>query len=156
MTTLSFADQVGDWARESEARLLAVFRMSVQKLASEMTRTRLEGGRLPILTGNLRRSFLASTTAMPPTASGDKKFESSQNYGLVIASAQLGGKVYLGFQAAYARRQNYGFVGTDRIGRTYNVAGVFFVEYVASLWPQIVSEVEAQLQGRVAAAQAGA
>lgn len=29
---------------------------------------------------------------------------------------------------AYAMRQNYGFVGTDRLGRTYNQPGFFFME----------------------------
>lgn len=152
MAVLTFADQIDDWVAETEARMLAVFRASSQRVAKEMTTTRLEGGRLPILTGNLRRSFLASTTSLPATASGDKLFESAQNYGLVIASVQLGGKVYMGFQANYARRQNYGFTGVDSRGRSYNVPGNFFIEYVASLWPQIVAEVAAQIQSRVAGA----
>jgi len=156
MINLDFHGQVLEWVLETEARMLAVFRMSSQEVIREMSTTRLEGGRLPILTGNLRRSLLVSTAAMPPRASGDVRFESSQDYGLVIASAQLGDKIFAGFQAAYAHRQEYGFVGVDSMGRHYNVSGKHFVGSAALRWPQIVAEQAAKLQGAAMARGGGA
>src|SRR5690606_38783087 len=142
---LDFHSQISEWARETEARMLAVFKMSAQEVIKEMSTTRLQGGRLPILTGNLRRSLLASTAMPPTTASGDKTFDTEQDYGLVIASAELGSKIYAGFQAAYAYRQEYGFVGEDSLGRYYNVSGKYFVNSAVLRWTQIVEEQVAKL-----------
>jgi hypothetical protein len=56
----------------------------------------------------------------------------------------MGKPVYLGVQAIYAPRQNYGFVGTDSLGRTYNQSGAFFVEGAGAKWEQFVKEAEAE------------
>src|SRR5690554_7633666 len=66
----SFSETVGAWASATERRLSAVHKRAIEKLAMEMTRTRAEGGNVPVDTGNLYRSLLASTTAMPKTAEG--------------------------------------------------------------------------------------
>jgi hypothetical protein len=39
----------------------------------------------------------------------------------------------------YARRLNYGFTGTDSLGRQYNQRGYFFVDLAAQRWQQIVT-----------------
>jgi len=141
-----FADNVGDWAKESEARLTACFRRAVELLADEMTTTRSKGGKLPHRTGNLMRSLLASTTAMPRT--GDGPFV-GQDIGLVAAGLDLGDTIYIGYQAAYARRLNYGFVGDDSLGRTYNQEGAHFVEYAASMWPILVQLAAEEVRNKV-------
>lgn len=69
-----------------------------------------------------------------------------------MLARRLGQVVYLGFQAAYARRLNHGFVGEDELGRSYNQAGYHFVEGVAQQWQRIVAEEAARLQGQVAGA----
>lgn len=94
-------------------------------------------GELPHLTGNLMRSLLASTSAMPATGEPDAKY-SGQDVGLVTAGLQLDQTVWLGYQAIYARRLNYGFVGEDSLGRNYNQAGAHFVEGAIADWPNIV------------------
>jgi len=43
---------------------------------------------------------------------------------------------------------NYGFVGTDSLGRTYNQTGFGFVDAVAQRWPQIVIQAEAKVRDR--------
>lgn len=43
---------------------------------------------------------------------------------------------------------NYGFVGTDSLGRTYNQEGYGFVDGVVQRWQQIVTEAEAKVRGR--------
>lgn len=132
-----FADTVDAWAKETEQRMTAVWRQSIDDLAEVMNRTRANGGRLPHLTGNLMRSLLASTSAMPSTGGPDAKY-SGQDVGLVTAGLRLDQTVWLGYQAIYARRLNYGFVGQDSLGRNYNQAGAHFVEGAITEWPNIV------------------
>lgn len=145
-----FADLVGDWANETEARLTAVWRGSIDMLADEMTTTRANGGRLPILTGNLMRSLLASTSAMPDTGAADAQYV-GQDIGSVTASLTTDQTVWLGYQAIYARRQNYGFVGEDSLGRTYNQEGAHFVEAAVAVWPTIVELVAEDIKAKVMA-----
>jgi len=133
----NFSEAVGAWASATERRLSAVHKRAIEKLAMEMTRTRAEGGNVPVDTGNLYRSLLASTTAMPKTA--EAPFAGS-NVPSVIATLRLNDTLWLGFQAKYARRRNYGFVGADALGRVYNEQGDYFVERAIAMWPQIVRE----------------
>nr|PZN74437.1 MAG: hypothetical protein DIU57_19345 [Pseudomonadota bacterium] len=133
----SFAEAVGAWASATERRLSAVHKKAIEKLAMEMTRTRAEGGNVPVDTGNLYRSLLASTTGMPKTAEGP--FAGS-NVPSVIATLRMNDPVWLGYQAKYARRVNFGFVGADALGRVYNQQGAHFVERAIAMWSQIVRE----------------
>ena len=132
-----FAAIIDQWTKETEQRMTAVWRQSIDDLADHMNTTRDNGGRLPKLTGNLMRSLLASTSAMPATGEPDAKY-SGQDVGLVTAGLRLDQTVWLGYQAIYARRLNYGFVGEDSLGRNYNQAGAHFVEGAIAEWPNIV------------------
>jgi len=143
-----FADIVGDWANETQERLTAVWRGSIDMLADEMTTTRANGGRLPHLTGNLMRSLLASTAEMPTTGQPDAVY-SGQDIGTVTATLSLEDTVWLGYQAVYARRQNYGFVGEDSLGRAYNQEGAHFVEAAVLVWPTIVELVAEDIKAQV-------
>ena len=82
----SFAETVGKWASQTPERVEAVHKRALEKLAMEMTRTKAEGGNVPVDTGNLYRSLLASTTAMPKTA--EAPFSGS-NVPSVIATTLL-------------------------------------------------------------------
>ncbi|MBX5021223.1 hypothetical protein [Rhizobium lentis] len=148
---MSFAAQVGEWASAELDRAEAVFQTAAQTVANEVRTAVAEGGRMPVKTGNLRRSLMASTSTMPTIKEGKETFTES-GVELVIAGAELGGSIFLGFQAAYAARMNYGFVGTDALGRTFNQTGYGFVDAVAQRWPQIVAEAEATVRGRFEAA----
>lgn len=155
MSNLSFGAQATAWAQQTKARSAAVFRSSAQRIANEVRETVNEGGRMPIRTGNLRRSLLASTTAPPQVLQGQGEFSFTDQSGgieLTIAGAEIGQTIYLGFQANYARRMNYGFVGEDSKGRTYNQEGYHFIEGVAQRWHQIVMEEAVIIQGQVAGA----
>ena len=132
-----FSEAVGAWASATEKRLSAVHKKAIEKLAVEMTRTRAEGGNVPVKTGNLYRSLLASTTGMPKTAEGPF---SGSNVPSVTAALRPNDTLWLGYQAKYAKRQNFGFVGADSLGRVYNQPGNHFVERAIAMWPQIVRE----------------
>lgn len=139
----SFSAAVDAWAKKSERRLTAVYRRSVEILADEMTMTKPQGGRVPFDTGNLARSLLASTSGMPKTSESQA---SGSNVGIVAATLQFGQPVWIGYQAIYARRMNYGFIGPDSLGRVYNQQGNYFVEGAIANWQQIVNRAVAELK----------
>ncbi|MGR9253287.1 hypothetical protein [Rhizobium leguminosarum] len=150
---LSFAAQVSEWAKSEMERSKAVFQTAAQEVANEVRTPVAEGGRMPLKTGNLRRSLMASTADMPRIQEGKTTFSDS-GIEMVIAGAELGSTIYLGFQAAYAARMNYGFVGTDSLGRTFNQTGYGFVDAVAQRWPQIVAQAETKVRDRFEAGPA--
>lgn len=138
----NFSAQVKGWAERTKKAQEHIFRMSVQKLADEILLPKERGGNMPVDTGNLRRSLLASTSAMPSIRGGeDTPFpDNSGQIALVIAGASATDTLYLGFQAKYALRMEYGFVGTDSLGRNYNQAGNNFVSLAVQKWQQIVDK----------------
>ena len=144
----AFADQLTEWAKKTEARTEAVYRRSIELLADEMMTTKPQGGRVPELTTNLSKSLLASTQAMPTTAEGPF---SGSDVGAVVATLKLSQPIWLGYQAVYARRQNYGFVGADKLGRVFNQQGSYFVEYAIEMWPTIVQLAAEEIQTKVEA-----
>ena len=139
----AFSDQLSAWAKATEKRTEAVYRRSVELLAEEMTRTKANGGRVPVDTGNLYRSLLASKQAMPKTAEGPFP---GFDIGTVTASLKMSEPVFIGYQSAYARRQNSGFVGADKLGRVYNQAGNYFVEGAIAAWPQLVARAAKEVE----------
>jgi hypothetical protein len=139
----AFADALSAWAKETDARTEAVYRRSVDLLAEEMTRTKPNGGRVPIKDGNLYKSLLASTTGMPNTSEGPFP---GFDIGAVTAALKMGQPVWLGYQANYAARRNFGFVGTDSLGRKYNEGGDHFVEGAIAKWPQLVAQAAKEVE----------
>lgn len=130
------------WAGVSSNGLTALLRNSVQELAKVASTTIPNGGRVPVRTGNLARSVIVDNK--PPqvidgVATGD--------FSLGIANIKPGDTVYLGWQARYSKRVNYGFVGADSLGRVYNQSGAGFAEATAAQWPRIVAR-EATKIGR--------
>ncbi len=144
---MDFATHVDQWTKDSERRLLAVFQRSVELLAEELGKAQGNGGRTPKLTGNLIRSILAQIGSMPSQGGPGAQFAGS-DVGLVVAQAILGDSISIGFQANYARRLNYGFVGADSLGRNYNQSGAGFVEGAAAKWPQIVAQAAAEVRAQ--------
>ena len=134
----TFADEIAKWAQTVQDRMQQVFRVAVTKLGEEMARSKYEGGATPKDVGNLIRSLLANVNG--PVYMYDAKEFAGTDVGLAVAGAVLGDSVTLGFQANYAHRQNFGFVGEDKLGRYYNQAGSHFVERAAAMWPQFVDQ----------------
>lgn len=144
--TKSFAAAVGDWASKSEARITAVRRRSIELLAEEMANTTPNGGKVPFLTGNLARSLLASTSGMPETSEDPLP---GSPIGTLTADLADDQPIWLGYQAVYAKRRNYGFVGADSLGRVYNEAGLHFVEHAMGKWQEFVTAAAKELQNSV-------
>jgi len=136
-----FSDAIRAWGNGELERHRAVFQTAVEIVVNEVTRTVYEGGRMPIDTGNLRRSLTISKTSMPEIKPDQTEF-TQEDVAAVILTLFLGDTAYIGFQAAYAARMEYGFVGADSLGRMYNQPGHGFVTAVAQRWDQIIGEAE--------------
>lgn len=124
--------------------LTALLRNSVQALANEAAKTIPNGGRVPVKTGNLARSVVVDNE--PPQIID--VLATQKDFSLGVAGIKPGDTVYIGWQAAYSRRLNNGFVGQDSLGRTYNQSGYAFAEATAARWPAIVREQAAKIRGR--------
>lgn len=142
----SFAATVSAWAKKTPQRLEAVRNRAIDLLAVEMTTTIPNGGRVPVDTGNLARSLLASTQGMPKTSDAQS---SGSDVGIVTAMLKLDQPIWLGYQAAYSKRLNFGYVGADSLGRVYNQQGYHFVEGAIAEWPNLVAKAARELQNSV-------
>src|SRR5690554_6024411 len=129
-----FSDAVREFTVTASKNSDVVFRNSVDELYKEVIRTKLHGGNLPHDTGNLGRSVAISKHAMPRVDTEALEYDTQDN-SPVVFSIDAGDTVYIGVQASYGPRMNYGFVGTDSKGRTYNQSGNHFVEKAADKWP---------------------
>ena len=128
----TFSAQVKNWNAKAKRNFSMVHRSAVQKLYQGVVED------TPILTGNARRSWALSTTAMPQITGGE--FSAPPDVGLSIAGLPTGTPVYIGGQAQYLPRLNYGFTGTDSLGRQYNQSGRMFVERNAEKWQDYVNQ----------------
>ena len=139
-TGKSFSAQVRNWTDRAKRNFALVHRQAVQKMYQSVVED------TPIKTGNARRSWAMSTTAMPQIATGPASFTPA-DIGLSIATLPPGSPVYSGAQAIYMPRLNYGFTGTDSLGRTYNQAGRLFVERNAGRWQEFVDAAAREIGG---------
>ncbi|MCW2228094.1 HK97 gp10 family phage protein [Bradyrhizobium elkanii] len=132
---VDFAAQVDAWCKESEARLTAVFRQSAQDVSS-IAQGYLSGDLVKVQTGFLRASVRASKDEMPPINRGAAPKEGqsySDNFGqivAVIATAQLGETIYVGWTANYAVFVHYG---------TTKMPPRPWVSLSAEQWPTVVA-----------------
>lgn len=142
MPQQSFSATIDDWVAETKQRLEAVFKESAQRVIAIAQTPVGAGGNMPIRTGFLRASIRGSLSQMPMIDLKSRPVE-GQVYAagseivLVIASARLGQTVYVGYTAGYA--------GHQEIKRG-------FVRLAAMQWPNVVSQVCAELKGRATVA----
>lgn len=133
----SFAAQVGDWCRKVPVALEIVFKESAQELVEQMQMI------VPRDTGFLRSSLMASTSAMPVLHRESPGLAVPDDLGeviLVIAGADIGDTIYLGYTANYAAFVHYGARG--RTPRPW-------VNIVAQRWEQIVAEKASEVRKRM-------
>lgn len=152
-----FSAKVNSWVAETKARMLAVRNESIQRLVERMQTPVAKGGNMPVDTGFLRSSIAFSTgqpvTTVrehpnPKAAPGSMDRFDAGELTTVLLGSKLGAPIYAVYTAVYARRQEYGFVGKDSLGRTFNQAGRRFVGLAAQQWPQIVKEVATEATTR--------
>lgn len=155
---LDFGAAVDNWVRQTDERMEAVFREATQRVIEEVRRPEAKGGKMPVDTGYLRNSLVATTDG-PALISEQSKPEAGRQYdkagdalpasvSLIITNAKLGQTIWACFTAAYAARMEYGFSGEDKLGRSYNQAGKGFVRLAAQRWQSIVDAVVKELKER--------
>ncbi|HEV7253876.1 MAG TPA: HK97 gp10 family phage protein [Mesorhizobium sp.] len=136
-TTLNFAAQVDAWVRETEVRMLAVFRTAAQFVVEDVL------DRTPVDTGYLRASLTVTTTGPLPIRENAQPAEGQtytvQPYALSIAGAEIGDTVFASFVAGYAGHVEYGAKG--RAGRA-------MVRLAAQNWPVHVDRAVAAAKAR--------
>lgn len=147
---MSFAAEVGEWVRSVEGAFEAIFRESVQELVTEMDLLLVQTvyDQPPAAsgykrTGFLRASLLASETAMPQLVRENPGNPIPADLGdvmLVIAGADIGDTIYLGYTANYAAYVHYSANGES--GRPW-------VTMAAQRWPVIVDRVSARVKARL-------
>lgn len=125
----SFEAQVDDWAKMSEARLVAVFRQSAQDLGEAVNTPKAKGGNLPVDTGFLRASFGADVNSTP-RGSGTTEFN-MQALIVAIQRAVLGDELVFGYAANYAKKQE---------------AKNGFIRLNVQKWPSIVKKANKQVK----------
>lgn len=141
MSSSDFAGQVRAFTDRARARQEAIFKVSAERVLERASVPKSQGGRMPVDTGFLRNSARASTEGVPSRESRDPP--------LVFAIMELGDTVTVGWTAAYALRMEHGFVGEDKLGRTYAQQGNGFLRSQVQNWPFIVAEVTAEVQAQI-------
>jgi hypothetical protein len=152
VNNLNFSAQVDAWCRESEARMVAVWKESTQRVV-HIAQAGIP--HIPVDTGFARASVRASLESMPPI---DPEFSAPPHklhtHGtilfpydegqivLVINGAQLGQTIYIGWTANY--------VGELESGSS-NQAPSGFVRLAAEQWQVIVNGVVEEAKSRAAA-----
>lgn len=142
----NFTAEVDQWVRETQQRMDAVLRMSIQRTITAMQVPQGKGGNLPVDTGFLRNSLNVTTgSPVPATQSNPYASPNSVNWSTssvtaTISGLHIGTTLYATYAANYALHVEYGANGR---------AGTAFVRTAAAKWPQIVNQAAAELRQRV-------
>lgn len=132
------------WAQQAISKVKAAPQIIVDEMANTMTQYVTVGGLTPVDTGNLSRSVTISFTPINRDPDGYHAPQ-RQNFDYVARRMPADGTAFISYRAAYAHRLNYGFVGTDILGRSYNQAGRAFLEGYVSQFPVVVNRAIARL-----------
>lgn len=158
MAGKTFSAQIAAWAERVKEAERAVFQESAQEIAKQLNDqiTEMIYGTPETpnyrRTGFLRASLVASTDAMPQLVKENPGAPvTAENFGdivLVIAGAELGDTIYLGYTAAYGLYVHGGVSGYGMYGHKGYQAPRPWVDIVAQRWQQIVAEKAAEVKQR--------
>lgn len=148
--TVYQAAEFSQWSEKAKRNVELVVKGSAQDVSEIMTRRQeamwradtgqqvketFEVGRVPVDTGELISSVVVEIGG---TRRGKGQGKNPPDFAAAIAGFEIGQDIVVAFTAPYARRLEYGFSGDDSLGRTYNVAGRFFVRNAVQQWRTIV------------------
>lgn len=133
-----FSSQIDEWVNQTEKRINAVFRLSTQYVIGFMQES------VPVQDGFLRASLVVLVNQDPPKA--DKTAEDGMGpytdayMKMALAGAVAGDRIVASYTMVYARRLEYGFNGTDSLGRTYNQPPRGWTRAAAARWNEAVQQ----------------
>lgn len=131
-----FKAALAGWAEKVGQQVDALARQTCQETSERVVKN------TPVDTGFLRGSWQPSIGSYSTDA---PKVGGQADVTLVCSGIAAGDVYYMVNNTAYAQRIEYGFVGEDSLGRTYDQAGRYFVRDVVATYDQIVSDVAADL-----------
>jgi len=124
---------LGAWALKTKRRRDAVVKASAQDTMAIAQTPKAKGGRMPVLTGNLRGSLSSSLH-------GGTALTGPESYVMVAGSMEAGDLASFRWGAAYAAAVNNGAQGR---------AGAHFVDGAVDQWPATVRANVAKAQAAV-------
>lgn len=131
-----FSTQVSEWVLKArgnaDAALRAIAFDAVTRV-QELT---------PVDTGFLRSNWTAIKQGDEEPVAGRVRPP-----GAAIAAAHAGDTIIILNPVVYARRIEYGFIGEDSAGKTYNQQGRHMVAQTVSEMPQIAARAVARING---------
>lgn len=136
----TFTAEIKDWARRFPDKMDALARQTCQQVSENVITS------TPVDTGFLRSSWQPSI-GTPQAAKGGEGMQgqAQAQVELTIAQMQAGEVYYLTNNAVYAKRIEFGFVGQDSLGRTFNQQGRFMVTDNVKRWPSVVARMAKDL-----------
>lgn len=135
----TFTAQMQAFRDKTKKQARAILSASVQDVIEEAQRPIAQGGRMPVDTGALRNSLVSELN-------GAQVAQGAEGYTLAAVGMEPGDVARFAWTAAHAKRQEFGFVGEDSMGRSFNQQGKHFVEGASAQWPAIVAKNAAQLK----------
>lgn len=140
----AFSAQVRAIAERAKGQMAEFVVETIQDLNEEVVRN------TPVKFGNLRGHWTAGI-GTPPSGGANGLDPggaiSVARLNAVAATLVMGQTYYAVNGAPYAARLEYGFVGTDALGRTYNQAPRAFVRNTIARAPQIAEDALARIKG---------
>lgn len=130
----AFVADVGRQVLEMKGYTKRVWQMALIRFAEYMNMPVDRGGNMPVRTGFLRSTLMASTSPLAiaslerPDADGPYPYFPTK-VERIIMGARVGEKIYLGYLADYVWYAEYG-------GRNY--AGHAFIRLAVQQWPSMV------------------
>lgn len=119
----TFTAQIKAFADKSKEKMEAVVKQSAQEVFNIAQTPKAQGGRMPVDTGFLRNSLVASLNGSTVGGGADA-------YVLAVAGAEIGDTIFAGWTANYARFMEYG---------TSRTAANYFMLSAAQQWQAIVA-----------------
>lgn len=138
-----FSKAVNKWTKETIQRSEEAFQIGTLDFFIALRDA------TPIDTGYLRSSLTVGkngTVPAGPNAEYGSVYNDTRALD-VISQLKLGYKVTMVYNAPYAMRVNYGFIGYDRLGRYFNQAGRFWVEAISARYVSIMRAAATRLRG---------
>lgn len=129
------------WGAQTNEALDALARQTCFAIAEEVH------GTTPVDTGTLKGAWQPSLDKAvdAPSEGAAPSGGGSAQITAVAAGVKAGSRFFMVNHLAYAKRIEFGFVGVDSLGRSYDQKGRYFVTTAVKRWPQIVAKVAASL-----------
>lgn len=127
MALINLKTQMDAIVIRTQERMLAVTKQAIYDTLSEAQNPRAKGGKMPVITGFLRRTGISSLNTPPSgpiRGDKDKTYTWSDDSALsVLSRMKIGDIFYFGWSAIYARKQNarHGFLDAALMNWQRNV-----------------------------------